>query len=498
MRRKRLIPVGVATHLPGNVAKAIVFDDNCMGLIGVIGQNYYFSAKQNAKRLHGPTNSLVPRQCTVPPSLRYPILMTKKTKTKTKRAVVSNARIQALEKQLAAVKIKAKSPFSNAGALAGARAGQMFNLPMLKGVGRWLGSGIGSIFGSGDYTMTGANPSYNVLANGAQIPKFSSTHATNIVCHREYLGDILGTAAFTNTAYPLNPGIPTTFPWLSTIADNYQEYKFHGVIFEFRPLITDFVTGGAPGVVIMATNYNADLPVYTTKQVMENSEFAVSVKPTNTLIHGIECSPEQTDPIIKYVRNGALATGQDLKNYDWGNFQFATQSNPIQNLGELWVSYCVEFYKPVLNTTSGPVVAAKTSHIGRSSFTNASPYGTVGVSVSGSMTAAATATVLTVSALSAGELIQITWVWNGTTPATIVFPVITPTNGTAQSFYKNGVDSTAIGGATASLSRCVLQTVMLVTAAGDLVLTAGVAGTLPTGTTNLDIYVSRLDATTTA
>jgi len=424
--------------------------------------------------------------------------MTKKNQNKTKKSNANNARIQALEKQLAQVKVKAKTPFSTAGALVGARAGQMFNMPMLKGVGRWLGSGIGSIFGSGDYVMTGSAPAYNVLANGSQIPKFSTTHATNIVCHREYLGDITGTAAFNNTAYPLNPGLATTFPWLSTIADNYQEYKFHGIMFEFRPLITDFVTGGAPGVVIMATNYNADLPNYTTKQIMENSEFAVSVKPTNTLIHGVECSPEQTDPIIKYVRNSTVVTGQDLKNYDWGTFQFATQSNPIQNLGELWVSYCVEFYKPVLLTTSGTPTTGNSFHVDRSTFTAASPLGTVPNTASGSLTAVVTATAITIASMPANQLIYFNILWVGTVNGTFVSPVATFTNATEQLFNTNGTNNHIVAPVPAATTTCSWSGVVKTTAAGNVVLTFGTAGTLPTGTTTVDVWVNLLDSTITA
>jgi hypothetical protein len=421
-------------------------------------------------------------------------------KTKTKRSNANSNKIRELQQQLAAVKIKAKTPFSNAGALVGARAGQMFNMPMLKGVGKWLGSGIGSIFGSGDYQLAGAVPQYNVLANGAQIPKFSSTHATNIVCHREYLGDIMGTVAFNNTSYPLNPGMADTFPWLSSIADNYQEYKFHGVIFEFRPLITDFVTGGAPGVVVMATNYNADLPVYTTKQIMENSEYAVSVKPTNALIHGVECSPVQTDPNIKYVRNGALASGQDLKNYDWGNFQFATQSNPVQNLGELWVSYCVEFYKPVLATTSGPAATLLSYHNARSTTAAGSaPLGSIQTSTSGALTASATGTAVTWTGVAAQKyLIDVSW--SGGTSVTIVPPVVTFTNATAQLFYRTGNDNyvTSPANPSTTVTRANYQAIVSCTAAGNVVATFGLGGTLPTTTTTCDIFITLIDATITA
>jgi len=279
---------------------------------------------------------------------------------KTKRKVKIGRKTIKTKQQTRAVARKPATPFGDAGAIAGNALGQMFNMPFLKGAGRFLGSGIGSIFGSGDYTLTGAVPEYNVLTNSKQIPQFSTSHATNLVCHREYLGDITGTTTFSNRSYPLNPGNSKTFPWLSTIAQNYQQYKIHGIIFEFRPLITDFVTAGSPGVVVMATNYNANAAPYDTKQEMENSEFAVSVKPTNALIHGVECAKGETVLNQLYVRKGAPPLGQDLRLYDIGTFQFASQANPVQVLGELWVSYCVEFFKPILpDDVGGNILSAR-------------------------------------------------------------------------------------------------------------------------------------------
>lgn len=282
--------------------------------------------------------------------------MTRKTK-QNKGSAPLGKKIISLEKRLSAMTTSKKpkqKPFSAAGAIVGKSVGSMFgNANVGSKIGKWLGTGIGSIFGSGDYTLMGPQPSYNVMTNSTQIPQFSQTRQSTQVCHREYLGDIQGTAGFNNAMYSLNPGIATTFPWLATVAQNYQEYKFHGLIFEFRPLITDFVTSGAPGVVVMATNYNADSPIYTTKQEMENSEFAVSVKPTNALIHGVECKINETILPHRYVRSGAVPLGQDLRLYDYGNFQFATQANPVQDLGELWVSYCVEFLKPQLPVDVG-------------------------------------------------------------------------------------------------------------------------------------------------
>jgi len=316
---------------------------------------------------------------------------------------------------------KKATPFADAGEIIGSKLGAIFNYPILRGAGRWLGSGIGNILGSGDYELMGPMPKYNVLMSDAQIPKFSTTRQTNVVCHREYIADISGTAAFTLAQFALNPGLSNTFPWLSTVAENYQEYRFHGLIFEFRSLITDFVSSGAPGVVIAATNYNADAPLFNSKQEMENSEYAVATKPTLNLVHAIECDVSQTILPERFVRTGSVPSGQDLRLYDLGNVQLATQGNPVQLLGELWVSYCVEFYKPILPVTVGGNVAGQVVH--RTGGTGVSPLGTTFVSANGPLGLSVTATNVAWIA-EPGNNYQLTVTWSGTA-ATVAGPVVT-------------------------------------------------------------------------
>jgi hypothetical protein len=382
------------------------------------------------------------------------------------------------------------TPFSDAGAIVGSRLGTMFNLPYLKGVGKWLGSGIGQIFGSGDYQLVGSMPSYNVLMNGNQIPKFSSTAQTNIVCHREYLGDITGTASFANRNFPLNPGIAETFPWLSTIAQNYQEYKFHGVIFEFRSLVTDFVTNGAPGVVIMATNYNSDALSYASKQEMENSEYAVSVKPTRELMHGIECASNQTVLPQLYVRSGLPPSGQDLRLYDLGKFQFATQANPVQTMGELWVSYCVEFFKPILPVDVGGNILSSLTN--RNAFSAASPLGGIQSSISGDLLVFYGPTTISWTG-QPGNCYLVNISWTGTIAAGFVVPGRTFVGLTPLAVYNNKADnafSAPFGGTTtrAALDQtfsCNLDSPGLVT------ITLDGTGVFPTGTTFVTVQVTQ-------
>jgi hypothetical protein len=388
---------------------------------------------------------------------------------------------------------KKATPFADAGAIAGDRIGRFLGYPMLKGVGKWLGSGIGSILGSGDYQMMGSSPKYNVLVSDVQVPQFSSNRQTNIVCHREYLTDIVGTSGFNLTKYAVNPGLQETFPWLSTLAQNYQEYRIHGIIFEFRSLITDFVTGGAPGVIVMATNYNADAPLYSSKQEMENSEYAVATKPTLNLIHGLECAPNQTVLPEKYVRTGSVPTGQDLRMYDLGNVQVATQGNPAQLLGELWISYCVEFFKPRMPDTVGGDVDS--GIIRRTNFNGASPLGLIGIGKSGTLNLTMTPTTLAWIG-QPGNKYQIVFTWSGTVAGVWTAPSVSFGTLTQLGIYANGISIFPMpgSGASTTYASVTMAGTCNLTNPGLITVSFGTNGVFPTGTTDVVAIVTLLDS----
>lgn len=334
--------------------------------------------------------------------------------------------------------------------------------------------------------MVGQSPKYNVFLND-QIPKFQTGRYNNIVCHREFIGNITGTTAFTNNGYPIQPGVPATFPWLSTIASGYQEYRVHGMMFQFNSLITDFVTSGAPGVVVMATSYNADAPLFTSKVDMENSEYAVAVKPTSNLAHFVECDPEQTVLSKLYVRTAAPPEGQDLRIYDLGNFQLATQGNPNQLIGELWVTYCVEFMKPVLpvSNPTGDYV-----HILRANTSGTSIFGTIQVQIySNPLNIVLTGNTLTIPAGWPSDAYKLEIFHNGT--AAVIGGVYTPTvaNGNLVPGWSGNSFPVALSpgsGSTAQLSVAMQFTITDTTS--PCVLTFPGTGVVPTSS-QIDIYL---------
>ena len=143
-----------------------------------------------------------------------------------------------------------------------------------------------------------------------------------------------GVTSFSLQSFAVNPGQNATFPWLSTIAQNYDEYIIHGMIFEFKTLSSDALnsTNTALGSVILATEYNASAPAFSSKQQMENYEFAQSAKPSVSQIHAVECMKSQTPVRELFVRPGAQAANTDIRWYDIGNFQIATVGMQAANV----------------------------------------------------------------------------------------------------------------------------------------------------------------------
>lgn len=213
------------------------------------------------------------------------------------------------------------------------------------------------------------------------------------VSRREYLQDVFAPAAgvaFSIEDFPLNPGLEMTFPWLSQIAQNYEEYQLDQLIFHFRSTVTDIGTtsNGQCGTVIMATNYNAAAPVFTDKGQMQAYDGAMSCKTTESMTHGVECDVTKlAGSDAHYVRVGAAPAGQDIKTYDHGIFQLAIANSPASfagnSIGELWVSYTVRLAKPKFSVARGLGINRDLFVTNSATLTASQPMGTSAALLSG-------------------------------------------------------------------------------------------------------------------
>jgi len=151
-------------------------------------------------------------------------------------------------------------------------------------VGTKFGSWLGGIFGFGSYRIK-QNSVFNSMSQ--QVPFMHSSSESIILRHREYIADVSSTAAFTSTVYAINPGLNGSFPYLSTIAQAFQEYEFKGLAYEFKSTSADALnsTNTALGSVSMAIQYRTDANAFVDKQQLLNEMWAVDGKPSdNNLI----------------------------------------------------------------------------------------------------------------------------------------------------------------------------------------------------------------------
>lgn len=231
----------------------------------------------------------------------------------------------------------------------------------IPGAGTALGnasSWLSRAFGFGDYTVRGNT----FMEEGNNIAQFKS-HGTIEFAHREFIMDISSSTGFVNAAYPINPGNGTLFPWLSTLAKNFEQYEMLGLIFEFKSTSATAVgsVNTGLGTVIMATDYDVLDAPYLDKRAMEVSEFSTSAAPFRSQIHPIECDPKQNVMKALFIQpgNNISAYPDDPRFSAMGNFQIATSGMQATSvIGELWVSYHVRLSKPQLE---GGGVGASTS-----------------------------------------------------------------------------------------------------------------------------------------
>lgn len=216
--------------------------------------------------------------------------------------------------------------------------------------------------GAGAYDEVTSNDLINTAGTGIPVPEFRphSDGQRVVISNREYIGDIYGPDTnWSVQTYAINPGLASTFPWLSQVAQNYEEYSLVQCIFTFRSTVTDFASAsGQQGTILAATQYNAaDVPFPNKARMMEY-DGAMSCKVSSTLQSGVECDPRKLSMGVgKYVRAGPITNEEDIKTYDHGRFNVAVTNVPAtyqnQSLGELWVSYTVELRKPKFFTGAG-------------------------------------------------------------------------------------------------------------------------------------------------
>jgi len=219
-----------------------------------------------------------------------------------------------------------------------------------------------------------------------QVPRIANRAGGRVVkiTREEYVGDLFtgissgegGATVFTLDTFNINPANPALFPWLSTIANQFEEYAFRGLLFTLKTMASDVSTAQSLGTMFGATQYDINDPVFTSKQELLNYFYANSVKISDSVILPVECDPKENVLAHLYVASGnQIPENADPKFYNLGNFSVGTFGCPTAEnpVAELYVSYDIDFFKPKL-ADGGELKLLNYSGVWRStSYTNTAP-----------------------------------------------------------------------------------------------------------------------------
>ncbi|APG76628.1 hypothetical protein 2 [Wenzhou tombus-like virus 15] len=166
-----------------------------------------------------------------------------------------------------------------------------------------------------------------------------------LVSHEEYIQDVVATTAFSCITIPINPGVQTSFPWLSLLAAGYESYSIKSLVVEYEPRCATTTQG----TVILAFDSDASDPAPPGKVQAMQYDPNIAIPPWQR--EGLRFKPEIQKISRHFVRFGNLAANQDIKLYDVCNLFLITQgftSAGIQ-VGEIHFRYVIEFQTPQID-----------------------------------------------------------------------------------------------------------------------------------------------------
>jgi len=177
-----------------------------------------------------------------------------------------------------------------------------------------------------------------------------------VITHTEMISTVLtGTpssnvTAFHVDAYRINPGVPSVFPWLSSVAVNYEKYRFKKLVFCGIPLVATN-TSGRYGI---GMDYDSTDAAPATRQEFYALSHQVEAMPWDPVSIDI--------PVDSQYRFTGTHTVSDSKLIDLG--QILVMSDSISNGGTISAAFnlfdCVVSYEVELIQPQQALFASQT------------------------------------------------------------------------------------------------------------------------------------------
>jgi len=226
---------------------------------------------------------------------------------------------------------------------------------MLSGNAYGKVSGLGEAGLGFQYSDAPVAKGFKSRTLGANMSASPSADAKLKVRHREFISDVTASNDFQIYPIAINPGLASTFPWLSKMAVIYECYRIRNLVFSFESTVPSTTVGS----VYLGIDYDSyDTPPLdkatllsyqgtTRSQVWQRTSLVVPPASMNKAYSQ------------RFVRSGPIDQASDLKTYDVGTFYVAVSgcSESLANtqIGELYVSYDIELITPTGEGTDAQV-----------------------------------------------------------------------------------------------------------------------------------------------
>lgn len=215
---------------------------------------------------------------------------------------------------------------------------------------------LGKVFGSGDYGMEiqGAPVKNSFTRN--TFDGFGTSEGFR-VRNVEAITAIQGVSDpfVIHERYKINPMNQVLFPWLSTMAGNFQQYRMDGMMMVYVSESPDAIAAvGSLGYV----GWVADYDVYDAPPVSKNDAlnrfWSGMTKPSKNYTAFIECAPGTRG--LDVLLNWESHTGPvgPVGEYDLGSYYCFGGGQPpgTTEIGQLFVVYDLVFMKPRMTLTT--------------------------------------------------------------------------------------------------------------------------------------------------
>lgn len=170
-----------------------------------------------------------------------------------------------------------------------------------------------------------------------------------LVNHSEFIQDLTGTGpAFIVKKFAVNPGMNQTFPWLSSIANRFQKYRFRKLAFRYETSAPSTQSG----YVMIVPDFDASDQIPTNKQQALQFQSSVRSNVWERILLQVRDKDLHAEEQY-YVRSGDIPN-TDIKTYDVAQL-FTVMVGPgaeLGAIGELWVDYEVELISPYISNIS--------------------------------------------------------------------------------------------------------------------------------------------------